>query len=328
MASSEEVQQLRELIILQASQLEAVAKELTSQRSAAAQVEARSSLSLVDTKLLTKPNVYSGELDGKERWTTRSFKMRAYCAVMATRMSELMGSASKQDQEIRQDAMTPNDAAHSTNLYYMLSLLTDGEALDVVQNSPVVNGMEVWRRTVMRWEPKVPSSFRGLLQAILFPRLDIPGSDVTQLLTAWEKQVLDYKQQGGDTISDAIKLGIVLRHLPDAALREHWLLNSQSYDKYSLMAAETRSVAMARTTWSGPVPVDLCLRWTLFATCAGREVILKETVGSKQAGVMEKERKARRAREVKQRAPHPKMETPRRKSQTLRIPAVDSIYTA
>ena len=107
MASSEEVKQLRELITPQASQLEAVAKELTSQRSAVAQDEARSSLSLVDTKPLTKPNVYSGELDGKELWTTRSFKMRAYCAVMAPRMSELMGSASKRDQEIRQDAMTP-----------------------------------------------------------------------------------------------------------------------------------------------------------------------------------------------------------------------------
>ena len=119
MASSEEIQQFRELIKPQASQLEAVARELTSQRSASAHVEARSSLSLVDTKILTKPNVYSGELDGKERWTTWSFKMRAYCAVKAPRMSELMGSASKQDQEIRQDAMTPDDAAHRTNLDYI-----------------------------------------------------------------------------------------------------------------------------------------------------------------------------------------------------------------
>ena len=192
----------------------------------------------------------------------------------------------------------------------------------------------------------MPSSFRGLLQAILFPRLDIPDSDVTQLLTPWEKQVLDYGQQSGDTISDAINLGGVLRHLPDAALREHLLLISQSYDNY-LMAAEIRSVAMART-WSAPVPVDLCLRRTLFATCAGKKVTLRETVGTKPAGVVEKERKARRAREVKQRAPHPKMETPkrkdlvtiatrldtllvlvqRRKSQSIRVPVVDLIYTA
>ena len=98
---------------------------------------------------------------------------------MAPKLGELMGSARQQELEIRQHAMIANDAAHSTNLYCILSLLTDGEALDTVQNIPVSRGMEVWRRMVTRLEPKVP------LQAILFPKWDILGSDVTQLLTAW-----------------------------------------------------------------------------------------------------------------------------------------------
>ena len=57
MATSDEVQQLRESMTLQASQLEAVTKELTSQVSAATQAEARSRLSLINTNLLTKTNV-------------------------------------------------------------------------------------------------------------------------------------------------------------------------------------------------------------------------------------------------------------------------------
>ena len=57
-------------------------------------------------------------------------------------------------------------------------------------------------------------------------------------------------------ISDAMKLGVVLHHLPDASLREHLLLNSRVHDTYALMAAEVRTVAMARTTWSGPTPMD------------------------------------------------------------------------
>ena len=73
---------------------------------------------------------------------------------------------------------------------------------------------------------------------------------------AREEQVQDYKHQSGDKISDAIKLGVVLHHLPDASLREHLLLNSQVYDTYALMAAEIRTVAMARMTWSGPTPLD------------------------------------------------------------------------
>ena len=127
---------------LQTAQLEEVTQELTAQRAAKAQTEVRSGMSLVDMKLLTKPTVYPSKHDGTERWTTWSFKMRAYCAAMAPRLGELVGSASQQEIEIRQDAMTSSDAVHSTNLYYILSLLTDGEALDIVQNSPVSNGSE------------------------------------------------------------------------------------------------------------------------------------------------------------------------------------------
>ena len=68
-----------------------------------------------------------------------------------------------------------------------------------------------------------------MLQAILFPKWDMPDSDVTQLLTAWEKKVQDCEQHRSDNISDAIKLGVVLHHVPDASLREHLLLNSRVY---------------------------------------------------------------------------------------------------
>ena len=68
---------------------------------------------------------------------------------MAPRLGELMGSASRQELEIRQDAMTPHDAAHSTGLYCIRSPLTDGEAVDIVQNSPVSNGVEVWDGDVL-----------------------------------------------------------------------------------------------------------------------------------------------------------------------------------
>ena len=90
-----------------------------------------------------------------------------------------------------------------------LSLLTDVEALDAVQFSPVSSGLEVWRRMVARWEPKCTSRFRGMMQAMLLTKCDIPGSDVTQLLTAWEKQVQDYEQQSSNNMSDAIKLGVL-----------------------------------------------------------------------------------------------------------------------
>ena len=68
-----------------------------------------------------------------------------------------------------------------------------------------------------------------------------------------------YEQQSGDKISDAIRLGVVFHHLPDASFRERLLLNSRVYGTCALMAAEIRTVAMARTTWSGPTPLHLSI---------------------------------------------------------------------
>merc|ERR1712085_245788 len=55
----------------------------------------------------------------------------------------------------------------------------------------------------------------------------------------------------------AIKMGVLLHHLPDASLRKHLLLNSRLYDTYVKMAAEIHSVATAKAAWAGPTPMDI-----------------------------------------------------------------------
>ena len=153
-----------------------------------------------------------------------------------------------------------------------------------------------------------------MLQAILFPKWDIPGSDVTQLLTAWEKQVQDYEQQSGDKLSDAIKLGVVLHHLPDASLREHLLLKLRVYDTYALMAAEIRAVAMARTTWSGPVPMDLSIlaKDAVCHVCGKKGHFAKDCwyQTNKRSG---KGKKGKKGKKGQGKAQNPRMVTPRRK---------------
>ena len=49
--------------------------------------------------------------------------MQACCAAMARRLGELMGSASKQEPDVRQDGKNPNDAAHNTNFVLHLELV-------------------------------------------------------------------------------------------------------------------------------------------------------------------------------------------------------------
>ena len=57
----------------------------------------------------------------------------------------------------------------------------------------------------------------------------------------------DFEQQSGDKISDAIKLGVVLHHLPDTSLREHLHLNSRVYDAVCHMCGKKGYIA--RDCW-------------------------------------------------------------------------------
>ena len=181
-----ETDQLRALLQQQAAQLDALTKELRARPPSPPP-------GLVDTKLLTKPSTFGGEGDGRDSWMNWSFKMKAYCAAMTPRMAVLLEAAGTMVDEIVHDTMGEQDVAHSTSLYYVLSLLTDGEALDIVRNSPTNNGLECWRRMVVRWEPKVPSRFRGMLQGVLFLRRD-QGGEIMALITSWEKSVSDYEE--------------------------------------------------------------------------------------------------------------------------------------
>ena len=138
----------------------------TAQQATMTQGEVRSSVSLVDTKLVTKQNAFSGEQDGQERGRTWSFMMRAY------------------------------RAAHVTKLYNILSV--GGKALDTGKTRPVRDGVTRWRWMATCWETRAFFRVQRTLQAILVIKWNIPGTDVTQLQTVWTDQVKDYKQQNSN----------------------------------------------------------------------------------------------------------------------------------
>ena len=81
--------------------------------AATAQAEVRSGMSLVDTKLLAKRNMYYGELDGERTMVDVVVQNESLLCGSGTE-AELMGSSSQQELEIMQDGMTTNDAAHCT----------------------------------------------------------------------------------------------------------------------------------------------------------------------------------------------------------------------
>ena len=84
--------------------------------------------------------------------------------------------------------------------------MSDDEELDSAQHSPQDSGMEVWRRMVARWEPRVPLRFRGMLQSTMFSKIGHTWRrrDTADNIVGEANPGL--RQQSGETISDAIKL--------------------------------------------------------------------------------------------------------------------------
>ena len=116
---------------------------LTTQRAATAHAEVRSSMGLVDTNLTKETQNLLWRARWKRTMVDVVVQDESSLYGNAPRLGELMRSACQQELEIKTDAVTPNDEAHNTNSCCILSLSTDGEALDMVHNSPVNKRMEV-----------------------------------------------------------------------------------------------------------------------------------------------------------------------------------------
>ena len=248
------------------------------------QGEVRASVNLVDTKLVTKQHAFSGEQDGQERWRTGSFMMRAY------------------------------RAAHVTKLYCILSVLLGDKTLDTGRTRPVRDGVTRWRWMVTCWETRAFFRVQRTLQAILVIKWNIPGADVTQLLTVWTDQVEDCKHQNSNkTLGEC---------------RCSW--NPTTHDECDLMAAEYKQQLSVR--------------------CAAKEDSLQKTVGIKPTRRVRKVRRARKTRNDNGKAQQPRTLTTRikefatiskwlvilrrtarggrRESHTMHATAIEAICTA
>ena len=106
----------------------------------------------------------------------------------------------------------------------------DDKALDTGRTCPVRDGVKRWRWMVTCWEPRAFFRVQRALQAILVMKWNIPGTDVTQLLTVWTDQVKDYEQQSSNKTF--------------GGFRSSW--NPRTHDECDLMAAEIQAAAVCQ----------------------------------------------------------------------------------
>jgi DNA-binding protein YbaB len=97
---------------------------------------------LVDTKLLTKPRPFGGK---EEEWGSWSFKMLAYIGALDGEMLKELMAASLEAvvANVQNSRMTTEGQERSRQMYYILILLLEGQALQVVKALPSGEGYRV-----------------------------------------------------------------------------------------------------------------------------------------------------------------------------------------
>ena len=67
-----------------------------------------------------------------------------------------------------------------------------------------------------RYEPRVQTRYASLLISLL--SWDVGGSgDMIGNIESWEREISTYENMTGDLVSDALRLGVVIKNMPECS---------------------------------------------------------------------------------------------------------------
>ena len=102
--------------------------------------------------------------------------------------------------------VTDGERRLRVQLFYVLAFTCRGKSLQVVRLAPEGFGFEAWKQLCKEFEPRLPSRFQGLLQAILSPTTT---DDPVQTIHQWESSVKVHEEQPGETVAENINLAVL-----------------------------------------------------------------------------------------------------------------------
>ncbi|CAK0814821.1 unnamed protein product, partial [Prorocentrum cordatum] len=211
---------------------------------------------LVDTRLLAKPKAFGGSEDERPGW---SFKMLAYLGALDEQMAnELTAAMTFPLEEVRNARLLEEGASQrSRQLYFILVLLLEGAALQLIKPVGVGEGYRAWRTLQDMYEPDRPGRHAGLLQELI--AFQFPEDNIAGMLADFDFKVTKYESQSHERIGDRIKMAILQRGIQDEALRAHLVHNASRLVTWELMRNEVHMVISTRSAISAvppPVPMD------------------------------------------------------------------------
>ena len=195
--------------------------------------------SQIDTRMIGRPETFDGITT---RWKDWPIVFRSYMGAAVPRLTDLMHQVEGSPEPAMNAVLPPEDARASQQLYFVLIMCTKGEPLDIVVNAGNGEGLEAWRLMCQRFEPVAHSRQAGMLLEIL--AWDFTG-DVLLRMEAMERRIADY-EKAGEKLSDAIRVGIVMRQLPEGPVKQHLIMNAERLAQWHVFRNEVCNIRRAQ----------------------------------------------------------------------------------
>ena len=161
----------------------------------------------------------------------------AVAGAVENKVTELHG-------EITNDGLNDNDNALNHRMHFILALVLNGEALDMLMNQESGRGLSCWRELELLHEPRSAGHQRAKLVEIL------SGSSLTGTwrgeVAQWERLVKDFESQAVPNVDEEIKMAVFQKHICSDDVRDRLCLNAARLTTYDKMKDEVAGVLLAR----------------------------------------------------------------------------------
>eukprot|EP00971_Amphidinium_carterae_P319662 6353145-Amphidinium_carterae.1 len=257
MATPEQIQLVLEQNRELHARLEAVTQQLATVQAAQAAQPAVpaprvSATPTIDTRALGKPDHFDGSTNAWKDWST---VLRAYSGAVNPELQRHMHRAETTEDAVDNLALSVDASSASQTLYYILIMLCKGSALTRVVNSGTAEGLQAWRSLCRFYELKTATRHASLLLEVL--NFDFQG-EPQERIAAFDRVVSRCKLAAGEVVGSKVKVGLILKQLPDGGLKQHLVLNLERWDTYEKLRSEVENIARAQAAAQhSTIPMDL-----------------------------------------------------------------------
>ena len=153
------------------------------------------------------------------------------------------------------DEMTADE--HKGDLFSVLTLLTKGEANQVIRGVVDHNGYVAWKRLCDRFNPCTPAFLTAAWREVIRPKKVKDLREAGRMIDAWEQSVARLKNEHNDGPSEGLKAALLLEIIPEPVQLTVAQGLSKGSASYQTMKDQIKMMAAVQLDYCTPKPMDI-----------------------------------------------------------------------